>query len=1292
MHYNYIHFKGDISMYTLYFKLTRYPFLVMFCLSGLIVSPVQADEAGEPGLLFYLSGENGFTAEYAEGDPNPSFLNDIEIIPDGVVGSGFRCPNFTQVMVYNAPGNIYAERGTFSFFWRAREPYGETPFHILQVPYSDHSSLDMIWLRVDYNGHGFDTFVTDANLGRARVSYRASRLPEPDRWVHFAVAWDETQGIRFYIDGSIVGQKDTTAVFYAGLDQFGMHGRLISPQTVRTELNHTRGGDVDEIRIYDRMLSATHIVRLAQGQPAGNTSSVTRSLDDVIYRDEWRLRYGWNRPGDIPIYLEAPLTRVRKVEIHDVYDLKQWVWKGTDGIRETTWPYVYNRSRLLGRTDYFIEPDWNCYSLSGKSVTFFMSGEPWNYLEISGAAFGSFSHLTFDKEHQKNDETHLFDRPSNQERTFHHFAEPLHGGRIRFENVVQETPIGEFQTYHVTAGQVPEGIASLTYTLTARAKPDNPSLDTLVDYINGRFLSDERSIMVALPGGAPRNPEQSRLEHSLPLVHILIPCDFRVISPGWSTSSYSYTWENMYGGLDGIAIDLPALGVKSTHGEYFPLNIQIKDPIWPDRNLFDFSFSVKPGERKTIWMDTRDRILPNGHSLYMTIAGAGGDFGSENLEGTRLRLVFKDRKEAAKEHEPDRFTQVVDNWGNICECGPNTKKLRMYDRFIRDLTDLLRINPDHEQGRMYWSIRNPEQGWPAFEQPEPPADIPLWAFRQIENLKLVKRFIMWWIDERQIENGEFGGGLSDDGDMTNQWPPLALMGVEPEKITDSVLREMEAFYENNMFTNGLPTIVTDELHVYEEGINVIPQCMLLDYGNPKHVERLMKTAQAYELITDINDRGERQISTAFFSGTQFSKEGVWAVSKQVYAHLILHAGLVLVEYNGHPAAKKLLLEVADGLLAHRKKDENGNYYLPALIFYPSGEESGRHRLGYPISLFWAAYRWTSDEKYLLPIMDEVNRGNYNIFFRVNNNFIDLLGKRKSWGSEIVSQVKQQRGSNLLRHVAWQVTGDKRYLEEYYADQIQTASQRMNMYTEGHWWSDRVGLDSTCLQRSRLGGIALWRSSLYPGHSVSWEFRPPATGESVAFLIPDATTDGMTIIAYNLEDKAVTAVMTGWDIEPGTWEIIEGVDNNGDDTPDSNSRRLTVAFERTGKLEFTFPPKKTTIVQLKLKSKAKPYWMRPDLGIGQEDIIVEGNTVRVTVHSLGSVDAPESLLALLDKNGKIFSTALIPALKAPRDYIPKTIEISLQAPVGMNVSGCSICINPDDTTTEITTCNNSVKIP
>ncbi len=1270
--------------------INKFHLIVIIVLTIFSVSIVFANISDSSGLLFYLSGENGFIPEIAKGEPEPTFIREVEVIRDGAKGKGFQCGH-TQLMAYKAPGNIYAERGTLAFFWRSREVVGEVPFPIFRVGYADHSSWDLVWLRIDYNGQGFDAFVTDVNLARQRVSYTIPELPEPDQWIHLALTWDETQGIRFYVDGKLVGQKDTTAVFYAGLDQFGPHSRIISPYQVQSLYNFVRGGDIDEICIFDRMLSSDYIDNLAKGQFPAGLNPVKRKLNSEIIRDEWLLRYGWNRPEDIPPPLESSSVSVRKVEIHNVYDIKQWWWKANDGIRETTWPPVYNRSRILGRNDYFQLPDWNCYSLSGKSVTFTMPDEPWNHLEISGAAFGSMALITYDKEAQINKELFIFDRLSGQERTFHRLDEPAYGGKIRFDNKVQETPIGEFQAYYVKQGKEPAGLTKLTYTLRGQVEPDNYSLKSLVDYINGRFLPDERSMMVALPAGAPATPKNKNVEQSLPLVHILIPFEFRAGNLNRTNSRYSYTWENINAGLDGIAIDIPPLKVKPTNGELFPLNIQIKDQIWHDRNLFDFSFSVEPGKPKTIWMDTRDRILPNGYSLYLTIAAAGADFGPASLEGAQVRLVFKDRKEAAKEHELDRFTQVKDNIANMVEEHPNIKKLKMYNRFSEDITDLFRVNPDHIPGRYYWSFKNPEQGWPPFEQPKAPADVPLWAFRQIENLKKVKQFVLWWIDERQIENGEFGGGLSDDGDMTNQWPGAALMGIEPEKITNSVLTEMEAFYENEMFTNGLSTIQTDELHAYEEGINVIPQTMLLNYADPKVVERLMKTAKAYERITGINDLGDRHILSSYFSGTKIAKESVWALAKTNHSHLILHPGLVLVEFNGHPAAKKLLLELADGLLAHRKKDKDGYFYLPAEILFPSGKDRGR-QLGSVVHLFWAAWRWTNDSKYLLPIRDEISRGNYSVLNAVNANLIDLLDKRNTWGKEISSGVTPQSGSDFLRHTAWQVTGNKQFLEEYYADQIKSAAQRMYMMTEGHWWDDRVSINSNELQRARLGGIALRRSALYPGHVISWKFKKPATGENMAILVSDAAKGKITIIAYNLENEPVTAIMTAWDIEPGKWEVSEGIDIDGDDIPESITQRRTVELERTKDIEFIFQPKKTTIVNLILKSKTKPYWERPDLGIGIDDVTVSNKIIKVTVHSLGAKNAPAAEISLLDKDGETLSSASVSALKAPLDFIPKTVQVILTVPLNTQISGCRICIDPEGKLNEITKRNNIVIIP
>ena len=125
----------------------------------------------------------------------------------------------------------------------------------------------------------------------------------------------------------------------------------------------------------------------------------------------------------------------------------------------------------------------------------------------------------------------------------------------------------------------------------------------------------------------------------------------------------------------------------------------------------------------------------------------------------------------------------------------NSRRLNLFNRFDADITDLLRVDPQNDLGRKYWHEKNMEQARPPFTLPQAPAGVPQWAFLQVEDLGYLKRLINWYIDNRQISNGEFGGGLSDDSDFTEWWPGLAMMGSTPDKIKASLGKEMDAMYD-----------------------------------------------------------------------------------------------------------------------------------------------------------------------------------------------------------------------------------------------------------------------------------------------------------------------------------------------------------------------------------------------------------------------------------------------------------------------------------------------------------------
>ena len=1282
----------------------------------------EASPSPEPGLLFYLSGDHGFTADYAAGGaPQPNYLADVKILPGGAKGSYLQCGD-NQLLSYWAPGNIYAERGTLDFDWRPREAVDQTEFPVFRVGYADHSSWDMVWLRIDYNGHGFDAFVTDVNLGRTRVSYTMPNFPSPETWIHLTLTWDETRGIRFYVNGKLAGQAAPTGPFDAGLDQFGPHSRIISPQGVESSYNYDRGGDLDELRIYDRMLSDDNIAELARHEIPRDIPPLMRSLTAGAtqspgethvqsWNDEWLYRYGWNRPNDPPAPLPAEKTVVRKVEIHDAYDLKRWWWKGTDGIRETTWPGVYNRSRLPKRYDYFQLPDWDCYALSGKSVTFYLSEEPWNHIEIEGGAWGNVSLLTPGNGDPKaiadpdQEDTSpqlartLFERPRGQDHTSNQLNETITGRRIRFTNVEQEWPIGEFGVYYVHPGNEPDGVAKLPYTLTARGPMDNPSVEPLRAFIAGRFASDERATMIASPGALVRPGRTGRgsrstdrpsahAESSMPIVHIIIPSDFRGLQSAGHGGTYG--WQNMHAGLDGIAIDLPALNIKPTHGNLIPMNIEVKDPLWPMRDMLDFNFSVKPGEPHTLWLDTRDRILPNLKSLYLTIASASPEFGTDALEGAQVRLIFKKYEDALPEHISDRLTQVRDNYANMVEESVNSRKLNLFNRFDADITDLLRVDPTNDLGLKYWHEKNPEQLAPPFTLPKAPAGVPEWAFLQVKDLGMLRDQIDWYIENRQISDGEFGGGLSDDTDYLNWWPGLALMGAEPQRLKTSLERALEATYANDMWENGLAKAQYDELHSYEDGINTLGQSMQIDFGNPKQLERAMLTAKRLEWLTGINSAGQRQVRSSYYSGSKMAENGVWGWGKQ-RSYYVFHPALQLVLFNGMPETRKMVLETADGFLAHYHADGNGKPTMHLNVNFHTNEDlpSGNDAW----FVLWAAYRWTGDKKYLAPFAGDPA----NSLRQINADAMDMLHVRDTWGKELLnstpSAVRTDAGApaETSQYLTWQLTGDTKFLNKVYAEQIETATDRYFINRQGSLWIDRIYFNSGELQRSRLGGVALTRNNDYPGDAVSWSFEAPANEQSVAILVPVGTPDHIKVIAYNLESHPVKATMIGWEVDPGKWTVTQGTQADDLSGPVKDARTRTEDFERSRGIEITFPPRTTTVLELKLTEKGVPYWSRPDLGISSDDLKVDRNRMRVTVHSLGAVDAPAAKVVLRDRAGKVIATANTAPLKAPLDLVPKTQTVSLSLPANADWKGGSVSIEMSGSLPEITQMNNRVQL-
>jgi hypothetical protein len=214
---------------------------------------------------------------------------------------------------------------------------------------------------------------------------------------------------------------------------------------------------------------------------------------------------------------------------------------------------------------------------------------------------------------------------------------------------------------------------------------------------------------------------------------------------------------------------------------------------------------------------------------------------------------------------------------------------------------------------------------------------------------------------------------------------------------------------------------------------------------------------------------------------------------------------------------------------------------------------------------------------------------------------------------------------------------------------------------------------------------------FPGNVVSWRFEGKDDDTKVAILVPEGTPEHIRIFAYNLDDKPINAKMTGWEIDPGEWEIKQDTQESKNQ-PLSNVSSRVETFERSRSVDVTFAPRTTTVFELTLKQKGTPYWSRPDLGIDPEDVTIAGGRVTVRVHSLGAIDAPPANVVLRDANGKKLAVTTTPKLKAPTDLMPKTALVTLRVPTNAVLDGATVTIESAGSVPETTLMNNTVRLP
>src|SRR5437867_606957 len=298
-------------------------------------SPIQSRSVAakeEENLLFRASFDRNFLADQAVGDDSPLGIRNLKIVREGKK-DGAVYLDTGSLLTYDAPGNLYAERGTIGFWWKLDEPLGHTPFSIVQVSYAEQSNWDFAFAELRWTGNDLRLSFHDRDAVLYEIMAAAKSELVSGRWYYLAFTWDELDGIQLYIDGHEAGRRLGELHLAANLDQVGIHTSQVTPhQSSGTE----RRVLIDELRFYNMALTQTAIQDLAQlgGGRAGAAPSAAATNPDR-WNAHWKTRFGWQELNNIP-RINSP-TWIRKVSVLEGRDLRKFSVKASDGKRESCW-------------------------------------------------------------------------------------------------------------------------------------------------------------------------------------------------------------------------------------------------------------------------------------------------------------------------------------------------------------------------------------------------------------------------------------------------------------------------------------------------------------------------------------------------------------------------------------------------------------------------------------------------------------------------------------------------------------------------------------------------------------------------------------------------------------------------------------------------------------------------------------------------------------------------------------------------------------------------------------------
>ena len=562
-------------------------------------------------------------------------------------------------------------------------------------------------------------------------------------------------------------------------------------------------------------------------------------------------------------------------------------------------------------------------------------------------------------------------------------------------------------------------------------------------------------------------------------------------------------------------------------------------------------------------------------------------------------------------------------------------------------------------------------------------DGPDWAVYGREGLKIMRRYVDWWVG-RQDEFGELGSALNDDTDMMPDVVNFALIDDPDDRLRTAFAKLADRCWDV-LLDEGISKRMTDHLHSFEDGTNLLGPLALLFYGDPLRVERLMLASRYYDgHLTGINPHGDRLFRGWYFNSTKIREDqhSDWGDC------LVMMPGRYLVWYNGSPRVLEVCTEWMDSWIKRMGAENRDRLYGEpgkGAIDFQTGEwVAGGRPAAMPAHMYWCA-RMAGDRKYIEPALRRWRQGQWS-------TPPVSWGYWGTWRRELpdrtIDDALRRRGKRKITgYLGWKLGLHDRSVM---IDALKAEILHMKKYLPVHTWvgqsADRVKIPQSTMSTMYLGGLADKAKRLnYHYHAVSWE---GADDDLSRFVVED-TRQRLKVLLYSFHEVTQDVVMRVWRLDHGRYRVRAGVDTQGQEEIGDVLLDREMELARYVPVLVRVPPRRVVVVTAEQLEPLDDIRLRPDLAMGPADLRVADGTLEITVHNIGGANAPPSRVHLL-AGDEVLAERPVPALPAPIDLVPKTATVRFKLPGAR--PNLRVAVIVPEAVREITTLNNEMPIP